>query len=614
MGKIRLLEQFIIDRIAAGEVVQRPMNVVKELVENSIDAHATALTIEIADGGETLVRVTDNGSGMAHDDALLAFKRHATSKISSQDDLDHISSLGFRGEALSAISAVSHMTITTKMREEDVGIKIQIDGGILKDKQLIGVPEGTTIVVKDLFYNTPARRKFLKSKASETAAVSDMISRLILAYPSIAFQLISNGNTVLQSFGDHKLISAATAVYSSDITSHTQSINYENDAIKISGIIGVPQYAFKNRKMQSLFINGRYVISDVINKMVARAYDRWLVPGLFPFYILNIHLPVEDVDVNIHPNKLEIKFLDEEALEIAVKEAISFALTGASALPKINFESKDQHDDFKQETIQHVFEPLSVDNNYNMSTINREVSEVAPLTAKQTTSAFDSLESDVFVVEEKNNLQLPYDLNKQTNETIKSIVKVQPEIRLIGDFMNTYLLVEYGNELLILDQHAAHERIIFDQLMQLYRHKTPKSQILMIPETVTLTLEEKNILSENNEMLRTLGFSFKINQDLSVSFFAVPASMTDISMDLLLDDIFNSVDEKRQDLSLDVDQVIMRSCKRAIKGGEIIPFNEAKYLIEQFILSGHMPTCPHGRPVITRLTEDALKKYFRRTV
>ena len=479
MGNIRLLEQYMIDRIAAGEVVQRPMNVVKELVENSIDAAATALTVEIKDGGLSYIRVTDNGFGMDEQDALMSLKRHATSKISEPDDLDHISTLGFRGEALAAIATVSHMDISTKSQLSDIGIRLKADGGVLTDKSYVGLPDGTTIIVKDLFYNTPARLKFLKSKGAEAAAVSDLVSRLILANPGIAFQFVKDDKIVIRSAGDGTLISAVTAVYGSEIRDKTLPVHYHGGDVRVVGLIGVPQYAFKNRKMQSVFINGRYVISAVIDKAVFESYSKWLVPGLYPFYLLNVTLPPDDVDVNIHPNKLEIKFKNESSVRLAINEAVYFALSSSASLPKVALKSDNENIEREITTQQafHIVKPkvdykdiMSPDDAFSSANLKSP-------SVNQVERSDDFLEEDFitnqdFIMNEEHETQAPNDFD----ETI-----IKPEIRLIGVFKQTYQLVEYGDELLIIDQHAAHERIIFDQLMISYQNQTPNSQILMIP-------------------------------------------------------------------------------------------------------------------------------------
>ena len=580
MGKIRLLEQYMIDRIAAGEVVQRPMNVVKELVENSIDASASAITVEIKEGGISYIRVTDNGVGMDEQDALMSFKRHATSKIAEPDDLDHISTLGFRGEALSAISTVSHLEIATKSVDTEAGIRIKADGGVLSDKSFVGVPDGTTIIVRDLFYNTPARLKFLKSKGAEAAAVSDLISRLILANPGISFHFVKDDQTVMHSTGDGTLISAVTAVYGGGMQDKTLPVHYRNENIRVVGLIGVPQYAFKNRKMQSVFINGRYVISDLVDRSVYESYSKWLVPGLFPFYLLNISLPPDDVDVNIHPNKLEIKFKNEPAVKLAINEAVYFALSSTESLPKVTIKQEETPE---ETTTQQAFRIVNkyVDNNDIMSTKTLKAQNVQVPTINQTDTAFSDETDEGF--ESESDFITPDD-TITAHETFEPPVN-QPELRLIGIFKQTYQLVEYGDALYIVDQHAAHERIIFDQLMESFKNKTPNSQILLIPETVTITLEEKNILSANQETLQSLGFILDIGQDLTVSISAVPSTLTNIDIESLLDDVYDAVDITHG-ITTDIEAIIMRSCKRAVKAGEHLPFSEAKYLVEELINSG----------------------------
>jgi DNA mismatch repair protein MutL len=613
MGSIKLLDKYLIDRIAAGEVVQRPFNVVKELMENSIDAKCTAMSVEIKDGGVSFIRITDNGSGMMSEDALMSFKRHATSKISKFDDLDAIGTLGFRGEALSAISAVSHMDIITKSADEESGISISLSGGALNNKKYLGMADGTSIIVKNLFYNTPARLKFLKSHGAEASAISDIIARFILAYTNVAIKFISNDKTIMQSFGEGNLLLSAKSVYGADIKEKTLTVNYNYENIKINGLIGVPQFAFKNRKKQSAFINGRYVLNNNIVNIIAKAYSKWLVPGLFPFYILNIELPLSDVDVNIHPNKLEIKFRDEKMLETALTEAIEFTLSSTNSLPKIKFSKSENIEDTEQQVFSVFHKDLVKPENIELNTIvegkisvkNADYGLEDALNEINVEGVNDGFALDLNFDDEKEIIS---NLNEQENTEIK------PDPKYIGSFLNSYLLVEYGTTLLLIDQHAAHERLIFDKLLESFNLKAPKSQMMLIPETLTLSLEEKTMLEENKDILLGLGFSFEINDNLSASFSALPSLLTDLSIEELIDDFTDSASEENNSLKSNVEKLIMTSCKKAVKAGNNLDYAEAKHLVDLFINTGHMPTCPHGRPVITTLSEKELKKYFRRTV
>ncbi|MEX1307430.1 MAG: DNA mismatch repair endonuclease MutL, partial [Eubacteriales bacterium] len=590
-----------------------------ELMENSIDAGATAITVEIADGGVKKVRVTDNGSGMSQDDAVLAIKRHATSKISEFSDLDAIGTLGFRGEALSAIAAVSQVEISTKSAAEDIGIKLVVNGGVLQEKTYIGMADGTTILVQNLFYNTPARLKFLKTHGSEGAAVSDIVSRFILAYPDVAIQYINNDKTVMQSFGDGKLSSAAAAIYGADIGSKTVPVKYETDGIAISGLLGLPQYAFKNRKMQSLFINGRYILSDAMTKIIAKAYDTWLVPGLFPFYVLSVTMPTSETDVNIHPNKLEIKFKNGEALSQALEEAVSFSLSSTVSLPRITMKPKTEE---KQKSEQQVFEPLQTKDKRNKEDIlASKVDDIFgfPAENKPFVSAPSGLDQAV-PDDPKNAFTIDLDfastphLDKNENQTPEiTKITIAPDIRYIGSFKNTYLLAECGEDLLLVDQHAAHERIIFDRLMENYKKRKPKSQMLMLSEALTVSNEEYELLKAHKTELNDLGFIFSLDEKLSVSFSAVPSDLTDLSLDAILDDIYTAFGANKGTQS-QVEALIMKSCKSAIKAGNVLPFEESRYLLEQFIDTGHIPACPHGRPIIAVLTQKELEKVFKRTV
>ena len=616
MGKIKLLDQYLIDRIAAGEVVQRPFNVVKELMENSIDAGATAITVEIEDGGVKKVRVTDNGSGMSQDDAVLAIKRHATSKISEFDDLNAIGTLGFRGEALSAISAVSQVELTTKTGDEDIGIKLMVNGGVLQQKTYIGTADGTTVMVQNLFYNTPARLKFLKSHGSEGAAITDIVSRFILAFPRVAIQYINNDKTILQSFGDGKLASAASAVYGADIAEKTIPVNYKNEDISVFGRLGLPQFAFKNRKMQSLFINGRYVLSDAMTHVIAKAYDTWLVPGLFPFYVLSVTMPLVETDVNIHPNKLEVKFKNETALTQALEEAVTFALSSLGTLPKITFSQKPE----EKQTEQQVFEPLKSSSEVQKNEISlSDFDDIFGFPAEKKSFVATSGDLDQAVFSEENEaFSIGYMQSKpaekpQDKPSQEKPVSIAPDMRLIGAFKNAYLLVELDDLLLLIDQHAAHERIIFDRLLKDYKARTPRSQMLLMTETLKISAEEYELLKDNRQTLLDFGFAFELAEDLTVHFSAVPSDLTDLSLDSVVDDIYTAFGENKG-TQKQIEALIMKSCKSAVKAGNALPFDEAKYLVNIFLQDGHIPACPHGRPIIAVLTQKELEKAFRRTV
>ncbi len=576
-----------------------------------------AITVEIEDGGVKKVRVTDNGSGMSQDDAVLAIKRHATSKISEFDDLNAIGTLGFRGEALSAISAVSQVELTTKTGDEDIGIKLIVNGGVLQQKTYIGTADGTTVMVQNLFYNTPARLKFLKSHGSEGAAITDIVSRFMLAYPSVAIQYINNDKTIMQSFGDGKLASSAAAVYGADIAEKTIPVNYKNEDITVSGLLGLPQFAFKNRKMQSLFINGRYVLSDAMTHVIAKAYDTWLVPGLFPFYVLSVSMPFDETDVNIHPNKLEVKFKNETMLTQALEEAVTFALSSLGTLPKITFSQKPEE---KQQTIQQVFEPLKTSSEVQKSEISSsDFDDIFgfPAEKKPFVASSGDLDQAVFS-EETEAFSIGYIQSKpagkpQENPSKEEVMTIAPDMRLIGAFKNAYLLVELDDLLLLIDQHAAHERIIFDRLLRNYNARTPRSQMLLMAETLKISAEEYELLKDNRQTLLDFGFAFELAEDLTVRFSAVPSDLTDLSLDSVLDDIYTAFGENKG-TQKQIEALIMKSCKSAVKAGNVLAFEEAKHLVNIFLQDGHIPACPHGRPIIAVLTQKELEKAFRRTV
>ena len=653
MARINILPKNISELIAAGEVVERPASVVKELVENSIDAGSTTVTVEIKNGGVTYIRITDNGCGIYHEDVPKAFISHATSKVSTADDLNSIFTLGFRGEALASVAAVSRTEILTKSPEEEYGTAYAVEGGEETGYDFAGCPDGTTIVVRDLFYNTPARMKFLKKDVAEANAVADVVDKLALSHPEISFRFIRDSKQVLLTPGDSKLISAVYAVFGKDFADTLIETDYELDGVKVSGLVCKPISARASRAMQFFFLNGRYIKSRSCTASLENAYKNSIMVGKFPGCVLNITVPLHSVDVNVHPTKTEVRFSDERkvysAVYYAVKSAIEeldtrpkfditkvaqmAAVTGTQlqmveenrpaqkesvipAKPKQNFWSNVSASQYKSSvsvasvekessyTAQND-EPDLIGNSYkkaSKSTFKEDCVNVSPVTVKTEKKA-DETEKN-FKTENENSVQAHS--VKITHEEEKK------PLRMIGEAFKTYILCEYDGKLCLIDKHAAHERIIFNALKERYKNQT--SQMLLAPVTVTLGKNEYTAVLENLDVFSKSGFLVQDFGKGTVIIRECPMLIdTSDAEDIVVEIASNLVFGKTDSSSDKIDMMLhTAACKAAIKAGNNNSLEELQKIAQQVLSDNNIRYCPHGRPVLIELSQYDLEKQFKR--
>lgn len=615
MGEIRRLEKNVYDKIAAGEVVERPVSVIKELIENSIDAGASAVSISIEGGGIRSMTVTDNGSGIRAEEVSLAFEKHATSKISSIHDLDRIHTQGFRGEALSSISAVSSVEMKTKRRDEEMGTRIRVSGGRTDEAVSAGLPDGTSVTVSNLFFNVPARLKFLKGEAQEAAMISDLVSRYILCYPEISFHYSSQGKKIYHSPGDGDLRHAIYAVYG-DILDTICYVSTEVNDIRVSGFVSRPGTSMKGGRSGSVFVNRRYVRNTSFANTVRSAYGETLVKGESPFYLINIDLPASSVDVNVHPNKLQVRFRDSGTVEYAIKEAVSQAsiqVRGSVLLP----EKK------KTET---PMPRARVAMQSNIDVIQTELfSGFKPAVVRETEAPVlpDALPTDK-PIQGKQTSEPTWDVQQVVTSFVQETVAQEiPQIsvqetlpppvgyRLIGSFADTYVLAEQGENLLIIDQHAAHERLLYERFKS---GTIPLSQPLLVPRVLTVSHEQKNLIEQNTELLASLGFDIEPFGALQFKVGAVPSVAVGISVEELVGEALDEIQKGGTDVLMRREAVIRAACRSAVKAGDRLSERELTSIIDSFLTTSVMPTCPHGRPVISVLSKKTLEKSFKRVI
>lgn len=601
MGEIKLLPKNISDKIAAGEVVERPASVVKELVENAIDAKASAVSVNISGGGVKEISVTDNGVGISAEDVSLAFEKHATSKIFTQSDLDFISTQGFRGEALSSIAAVSVTDMKTKRRNEEAGTHTRVSGGRTDYINPAGLPDGTSVTVSNLFYNVPARRKFLKSDAQEAALVSDLVSRYILAFPEISFHYTSEAKTIYHSPGNGDLKSAIYCVYGSQIADTIVYVEHKVNDIRVSGYVSRPGTVMKSRRGGSVFVNRRYVRNAALHDMIKSAYGETLVKGEIPFFALDIELPLSAVDVNVHPNKLQVRFRDTAAVEYVIKEAVSKACTDVRGA--VIAETSEPRKNAGVE----MHMPEGVQTEF-FSGFARQA--LSPQGAMPHSAVLKVKETETL---RQNNIYEASEDNAEPGEYINNSAEEEPALaayRLIGSLGNTYALVEQGDNLLIIDQHAAHERLLYEKFK---KASEPSSQRLLEPCVITVSHEQKNIIDDNIEAFSSAGFDVEPFGALEYKISAVPSFADITAVNELVNDALNEI-QGSGDFVLKRDKIIRAACRSAVKAGDKLSNVELQSLIDSFLLTGVIPTCPHGRPVISVITKKQIEKSFKRII
>ncbi|MBQ4630659.1 MAG: DNA mismatch repair endonuclease MutL [Clostridia bacterium] len=714
--KINVLPQSIANMIAAGEVVERPASVVKELVENSVDAGAKTVTVEIQKGGMTYIRVTDDGCGIAPDEAETAFLRHATSKIQTKEDLNSIYTLGFRGEALASIAAVARVDMFTKTKDNTFGRSLSVEGGTVLENEEAGCGDGTTIIVRDLFFNTPARMKFLKNDATETGYVTDTVNKLILSHPEVKIRLIVNGRQSVASSGDGKLLSAIYSVYGKDYPRHMNEVEYAQDGIEVAGFVGDSSLSRKDRRQQVFFINGRYITSKIIASALSEAFQNTVMVGKHPVAVLMIKVNGNFVDVNVHPTKMEVRFSDDKKVYHSIYWAVKNALSSKKYVPSVDtgksgtfdadiLKIRSEASKVKNEATQldinllrdSFFAPKSTEESkgtdevqaigrsesakskedaqkIDCADIKKETPEQKE-TKSQTSLGNDLPKTDpervlpndeqisdhiknnaFFSGEFANNLRSPtekhgYNNPIQKSETTEKTTALKQEkplndsegskksenpseepglqpapqypklkcgvdFKLIGQVFATYIIVQKENEMIIIDQHAAHERIYFEQLLDEYRQKTISSQRLLLPVTVSFEASQFPTVYENIDFFESLGFECEEFGENTLVVRAYPASIGDADIADTLLSVAELIDGNCVDIkkTLIEEALHTMACKRAIKGNRVLEKNEMEALAEKVLSFEAINTCPHGRPICVSMTKYEMEKQFKRIV
>lgn len=677
MPQIALLDEVTIDKIAAGEVVERPSSVVKELVENAIDAGSTAITVEIKEGGISFIRITDNGGGIDKEQVPLAFLRHSTSKIKSAEDLLNISSLGFRGEALSSISAVSRVELITKTYSQLTGTRYLIEGSKEILNEEIGAPDGTTFIVKDLFYNTPARRKFLKASQTEASYISDLVERLALSHPDISFKFINNNQTKLHTSGNGNIRDLIYHIYGREITSSVLDINYEGELFSLKGFIGKPVITRGNRNYENFFINGRYIKSQLLSKAVEDGYKNFLMQHQYPFVTLYFTFDSSALDVNVHPTKMEMRFDNNLEIYNQLKDVIFNRLSNKELIPEVPIEEKKQtnvvhtyresipepfekrriNDYFKrQEKTSFVaeaptnFEPQKKSSNVGITASNMHnsdvksnifINKIAHTDAEQITDTSNKLsdksETDVKskierIVEpdldakaniKSNNEQIDEsEILNPVQQTLENVIpnfiseEARKNYKIIGQLFKTYWLIEYDEKLFIIDQHAAHEKVLYEKTMKLLKDKELTSQTISPPIIISLDASETEMLNKHMDQIKRMGYEVEHFGGKEYMISAIPANLFNLDMkDLfieMLDDFSNYSGKDTPELILE--KIASMSCKAAVKGNDKLSYSEIDSLINELLGLDNPYNCPHGRPTIISMTKYEIEKKFKRII
>lgn len=661
MGKINVLSEEIANMISAGEVVERPASVVKELVENSIDAGATSICVEIKNGGMTYIRVTDNGSGIEDDDLKKAFLPHATSKIKTSEDLSKIFTLGFRGEALASIAAVSKVEVFTKTKNSSYGRMITVQGGKVLEEGETGCSDGTTIIVRDLFYNTPARMKFLKKDSAEAGSVTDVLNKIILGNPNVSIKYISQSKN-MTSQGDGELLNSIFTVYGKDFVKNVIGVDFEDDNVKVTGFIGNSQISRNTRAYQTIFINGRNIVSKVISAALSEGYKNSIMVGKFPFAVINVEINPAFVDVNVHPTKMEVRFSDDKKIFEAVYWATKNALEKKRIVPQIKTETKTfvvpqeikkskqvdinllkdsfvkEKEEYKKEvpfykpkiTIDDLkpkersFDVLS--DNLKGFTHKKETEEKLVLNEeiKQEVKQEINFEKEEIKPLKKEIVKPIEDTNEEITKEDKlaKVDKIVPSLkagidfRVAGQIFSTYIIVEKDNEMCLIDQHAAHERIYFEEFYADFKNKSINSQILLIPAMVNLPQKLYDIAIENIEFFKSLGFEVDSYGNNVIALRQVPAACSDCNLTDIVTEILEDVNKKGKADILDSElhALYTMACKRAVKGNRNLSLKEMESIVERAYALEHINTCPHGRPIEIKMSKKDLEKEFKRIV
>lgn len=667
MRKIAVLDQNTIDKIAAGEVVERPSSVVKELVENAIDAGATAVTVEITDGGKKLIRITDNGSGMEEEQIPLAFLRHATSKIEKVEDLEHIASLGFRGEALSSIAAVSQVELITKTPSAISGNRYVIEGGMEHSLEELGAPEGTTFLVRNLFYNTPARSKFLKSDTTEANYIHTLMEQLALSHPEISFKYIQNKQVKLHTSGNYSVRDVIYSVYGRDIAKALLEVEWENSFMKITGFVGKPEIARGNRSFENYYINGRYVKNNIITKAIENAYKGFLMQHKFPFVSLRMEMKGNDLDVNVHPAKREVRFAREQEVYDAVYDTVHTALTRREMIPKVTLGTdepvkKEAKETVKSAAVLEPFEQKRREQIYKAGAVRSLVRESPVFTPLEETFFEGTLKKNQELDEAKSRHAAvpPSKPEKEPEKEPEEKPEIKPEvnpeikpeekqtelrqsetklsepkpkqlelfeekllspqsrsrIRMIGQVFDTYWLAQFEDKFYIIDQHAAHEKIYYERLVRKFREHSIDSQYLTPPLIVSLNMQEEEVLNANRDYFEKFGFEIEHFGGREYCISAVPSNLYGLTEEELFLEMLDQLesDQSKDTLDIVASRLATMACKAAVKGNNRLSMEEAEKLLDELMTLENPYHCPHGRPTIISMTKTEMEKKFKRIV
>ena len=642
MSKIALLSQETIDKIAAGEVVERPSSVVKELVENAMDAGASAITVEIKDGGISLIRITDNGCGIPKEEVPLAFLRHSTSKIRSAEDLMCIHSLGFRGEALSSIAAVSRVEMITKTADALTGTRYVIEGSKEITNEEIGAPDGTTFLVRDLFFNTPARRKFLKTAQTEGTYISDMLEKLALSHPDISFKYINNNQTRLHTSGNGKKRDLIYHIYGREIAAALLEVNYEGEFFSLSGYIGKPTINRGNRNYENYFINGRYIKSSLLSKSIEEAYHNFLMQHQYPFTVLYFSFPGDALDVNVHPTKMELRFGHNQEIYKELCDVLFGILSHKELIPEVPVEEdkKKNLPPVYKEPIPEPFEKRRINEirkQHHQPPIPEEPPKpkaAPPITKTPAFSPYVPQETKPPVVREpfepfsKREEEAAPPVAAPKKETVVeqlTLAAASPDFltddarkkhRIIGQLFKTYWLIEYEDKLYIMDQHAAHEKVLFERMMAKLKEKEFTSQAISPPIVLSLDAHEQEMLETYLPEIKKFGYEIENFGGREYMISAVPDNLYHIDMkDLfieMLDDFSNLTGRQTPELILE--KVATMSCKAAVKGNNKLSLPEVDALMTELLTLENPFCCPHGRPTIISMSKYEIEKKFKRIV
>lgn len=670
MGNIVLLDDLTINKIAAGEVIERPASVVKELIENSIDAGATNIVTEIKNGGISYIRITDNGKGIMPDDIEMAFERHATSKIRKADDLETVTSMGFRGEALASIASISHVEVISKAIGYEIGCKVEVKGGHIINKEDTGCPQGTTMTITDLFYNTPVRYKFLKKDFTEAGYIEDVVTRIALVHPEISIKLISSGKTIIQTSGNGDIKSVIYSIFGKDIAENIIEVNYEYEDIKVCGVIGKPVIARSNRGNQLFFVNKRYIKDKVLTSAAEQGYKGLLTIGKYGFLVLNIEMNPSKVDVNVHPAKLEVRFEDESKVFKAIYHSIKDSLLKGDLVPdktriELNQELNNKEEKKYTNIIENKMDMGNIiaqiyssknnqDNNENknedkieedtieeqtqnkrddgetkvidLKEVNEKMEQLANLKIDTNYQDFDEMYARTFGTVKKETkveeTKEEYKLNQDDLKTTQNISIFEeakqdllPTYKFIGIAFSTYIIIEMDKELYIIDQHAAHERIMYEKIKKNYYSDTEKdSQLMLLPDIINLSHKEMQIAKDNMDIFEKAGFILEEFGENTIKLTGVPNVCIDLDTKELFLETLDEINTVARTAKQEVEEKFIATvaCKAAVKANMALTKEEVDNLMKQLLDLPNPFTCPHGRPTAIKMTKNDIEKKFSR--